>query len=810
MEPSLTSLISFQQTHKQTKTNSTHAQAIARAFAAREDLRAPICAALTRLCDQALEVVREAGGGGAGSDDDDDEDEEVVLSDNDESESSSESDESESSEDNSDSDDSDSDLLDAAAASTPIAAASSSRPQAYTPAVAAATLAVLRSQARNWLPLLLNAYVSSPPSARAPAAAAVASLSSSPLCAPRRAVEAMFGSALAKLAAATRDAAADPPVPNGRAADGGETPGERRATFLGAALALSSGLSSSAAEDDDEFKNADDDSSAPPSSAGGIDALWDAAVDAAGDREQAVQKSAYRVLASLLSRERAAQKKRNKRGKRSKKRGGGGGKKKGSSAEKPTYSWLDDNLDRVLSDMLSGAPAALPAAKRHRLAAVREAVRAARRRRGGLRAAAAATAGRGRAGEDGEEPDEDPVAALVAEAVLCVKEPNRRTRAAAYELLVDLGRPSSSSSSLTADSSSSSPLADLVALICGGLAAGAGSSSSADWGGAADADAPTTTLGPASPHVASAAVMALARLLHAYPGELASAGARLLPAVLPLLRSRSRELVKAVLGFAKVAASRLPVAELLGDDDDEEGAAKGGDVEMGEAAAPSSFLAASAASSGLLLRSNSAMHKQQQQRSHPRLKQLLEALLAWSDDPKNKFRLRVRLVVERLVRRLGADAVSSAMPAGDARLLSHIRKAEARKARRKGGKSRAGGDGDEDEENDEDDDGMLFDDNKSARRGRGAAASSMKSGQGRGGGAKTAATRSEWAHTAVFGAATTRRDAASTKAGGGGKRNLGGGGGARLPGDGGGRRDPLDLLGAGAARARGPAAARST
>ena len=65
--------------------------------------------------------------------------------------------------------------LDAAAASTPIAAASSSRPAAYTPATAAATLAVLRSQAKNWLPLLLNAFVSSPPSARAPAAAAIAS-----------------------------------------------------------------------------------------------------------------------------------------------------------------------------------------------------------------------------------------------------------------------------------------------------------------------------------------------------------------------------------------------------------------------------------------------------------------------------------------------------------------------------------------------------------------------------------------------------------------------------------------------------------
>ena len=753
--------------------NSTHAQAIARAFAAREDLRAPICAALTRLCDQALEVVCEDGKEEGASDDDRD-DEEVALSGEDESDS-----EDETSDSDDDDDDSD---LDAAAASTPIAAASSSRPAAYTPQVAAATLAVLRSQAKNWLPLLLNAYVSSPLSARAPTAAAVASLSQSPLCAPRRAVEAMFGSALTKLAAATRDAAVDPPVPNGKASDGGETPGERRATFLGAALALSSALTAANGEGDGD----DDGDGENSPSAGGIDALWDAAVDAAGDREQAVQKSAYRVLAAVLSRERrrSAEIRRKKNTKKT--RGGKKGNKKVSSP------WLDDNLERVLSDLLSRAPAALPAAKRHRLAAVREAVRAVRRQRGGLRT------GGGGEGENGEgEEEADPVASLVAEAVLCVKEPNRRTRAAAYELLVDLGRPSSSSFRVPEFDSSSSPLAELVALICGGLAAGAGS---ADWGGGAVAAASSDTFscsaaaatsGPASPHVASAAVMALARLLHAYPSELAFAGAKLLPAVLPLLRTRSRELVKAVLGFAKVAASRLPVEELLGNDDDH----KNGDGD-GEMANDDARVISPLASSSL------RNGNQKQSHYYPRLKQLLEALLVWSDDPKNKFRLRVRLVVERLVRRLGAEAVSSAMPAGDARLLSHIRKAEARKARRRGGRSRGGeddyddddgGDEDDDDGGDEDDDGMLFDDSRSRRT------AAKSSGRG---GAKALAARSEWAHTAVFGAATTRRDAASTKAGGGGGgggKNLGGGG-ARLPGDGRGR-DPLDLLGAGAARA---------
>ncbi len=56
----------------------------------------------------------------------------------------------------------------------------------------------------------------------------------------------------------------------------------------------------------------------------------------------------------------------------------------------------------------------------------------------------------------------------------------------------------------------------------------------------------------ATPSMMSASVMALARLLYEFPQQLAPLVPRMLPPVLLLLRSKNREVVKAVLGFIKV------------------------------------------------------------------------------------------------------------------------------------------------------------------------------------------------------------------------------------------------------------------
>ena len=67
----------------------------------------------------------------------------------------------------------------------------------------------------------------------------------------------------------------------------------------------------------------------------------------------------------------------------------------------------------------------------------------------------------------------------------------------------------------------------------------------------------------ASPHMVSACVMALARLLHEFASELGGAAPRLLPTVVLLLRSKSREIVKSVLGFIKVNVMILSDAHPL-------------------------------------------------------------------------------------------------------------------------------------------------------------------------------------------------------------------------------------------------------
>lgn len=56
----------------------------------------------------------------------------------------------------------------------------------------------------------------------------------------------------------------------------------------------------------------------------------------------------------------------------------------------------------------------------------------------------------------------------------------------------------------------------------------------------------------ATPHMVSASVMAIARLLYEFAPLLEAAAPQLLPVVLSLLRSKSREIVKSVLGFVKV------------------------------------------------------------------------------------------------------------------------------------------------------------------------------------------------------------------------------------------------------------------
>ena len=185
---------------------------------------------------------------------------------------------------------------------------------------------------------------------------------------------------------------------------------------------------------------------------------------------------------------------------------------------------------------------------------------------------------------------------LVGEICLCTKEVNAKTRSLAYELLVQLadGFPQENGG-----------VCGFVNIVVGGLVGG-------------------------TPHMQSATVMALARLLFEFPDELEETAPEILATVLTLLRGRSREIVKSVLGFVKVAVGKLGIEEL---------------------------------------RAN--------------LQSILESLLLWGNDSKNRFKLKVKVILERISRKLGFEELEAAMPHEHRKLLTNIRRTNARKERRK-------------------------------------------------------------------------------------------------------------------------------
>ena len=110
---------------------------------------------------------------------------------------------------------------------------------------------------------------------------------------------------------------------------------------------------------------------------------------------------------------------------------------------------------------------------------------------------------------------------------------------------------------------------------------------------------------------------------------------------------------------------------------------------------------------------------------------ICQGILLWAEDSKNKFRLKVRIILERLARRCGFEALETAVPESHRALLTHIRKQQGRKERKRGAGSemdwqQVGIDGDGDD--DDDDDGRSRKSKAhTARTGRTAARSAWNS-----------------------------------------------------------------------------------
>jgi len=289
--------------------------------------------------------------------------------------------------------------------------------------------------------------------------------------------------------------------------------------------------------------------------------------------------------------------------------------------------WLEVHADEVEELLVSGVDSCLPSARRYRLKVIGRLLPALQERDAEADA---------EQGGDGTEniAGAGSLTVLLSELILATKEANARTRTLAYQLLISIPRSIERKNAEKARGGSRSGSAGVAAWL------GTRDDQEDD-----DAHMETEQMGAgvrrffltvlagivgSSPTMQSATIMALARLLYEFSSALVSTVPELLPAVCALLEGKSREVVKSCLGFVKVVAVRLPQQELAAE-----------------------------------------------------LPRLIPALLHWSEDSKNRFKLKVRVVLERMCKRCGYDMVEANVPREHAALIAHIKREETRLEKKK-------------------------------------------------------------------------------------------------------------------------------
>ena len=133
-----------------------------------------------------------------------------------------------------------------------------------------------------------------------------------------------------------------------------------------------------------------------------------------------------------------------------------------------------------------------------------------------------------------------------------------------------------------------------------------------------------------SPFMISASILALSRLLFEYSTKLSENMINeLVTTMLLYLETKTREIIRSAIGFIKVAVVALTVATL---------------------------------------------------QSH--LAELIPRLLTWSSDPKNHFKVKVRQIFERLIRKFGYDEIAKHVGEEDQKFINHIRKQQTARKRK--------------------------------------------------------------------------------------------------------------------------------
>ncbi|PWN48929.1 NUC173-domain-containing protein [Violaceomyces palustris] len=213
---------------------------------------------------------------------------------------------------------------------------------------------------------------------------------------------------------------------------------------------------------------------------------------------------------------------------------------------------------------------------------------------------------------------------IIPEAVLATKEANQATRENAYDLLVQMGHKMKAGGTLKRhlvegaadegvlqedemqDSETPADVTEYMTMVAAGLAG-------------------------ASPHMMSASITALSRLVYEFKDELARGTLdEMLETISIYLGSNNREIVKSALGFVKVAIVSF---------------------------------------NGNLIDSH--------------LPKMIPALLNWSAEHKQHFKSKVRHIFERLIRRFGFERISILTDEDNRKLINNIRKRKERARRQK-------------------------------------------------------------------------------------------------------------------------------
>ena len=220
-----------------------------------------------------------------------------------------------------------------------------------------------------------------------------------------------------------------------------------------------------------------------------------------------------------------------------------------------------------------------------------------------------------------------PSSEVLAEIIVCVKEVNKAAREEAFKLLITL---SERSADYYQDSS------HFLQLVVAGLAG-------------------------TSPHMISATVQALTRIVHHMRNDLSPEFVEsLYQTILILFTTRNREIVKSCLGFVKTTCTVLTEDKL---------------------------------------RAN--------------MKSTINNIFLWIDESKNRFRLKIKLILQKFIARLGYEDIQMLVPQEHHKLLASVKRDMVRNNKDKPskGKSTIAEDGDADEAIDSDsDDEMGSDD----------------------------------------------------------------------------------------------------